>query len=159
MASKFKCEKFVSDLLNKKGIRNYVPLISTIKKYRSKVKEYKIPLINCYVFVSITKAEYAKVLETIYVLKFIKQGRDLISIPEWEISILKRVAGEIDVQLVDQNLELFPGQKVEVISGQLTGIKGILIQSKNKEEFVVELSNIGIHLRIDINRRHLRPKS
>ncbi len=155
--TKFKCEKYVVDILSKAGIESYVPLIETIKKYSSKVKKYKIPLINCYAFVKISRREYIKVLETQYVLKFIKVGQDLISIPEHEILLLKKIVGEFKdkMQLGEGSFEM--GQEVEVIAGQLTGLKGILVESNNKSDFIVELKHIGIQLQIKIGASLLKP--
>ena len=76
--TKYKCEKYVVDHLARKGIAAYVPLITKIKQYSSRVKRFDIPLINCYVFVKITKDQYIKVLETQYVMSFIKQRQNLI---------------------------------------------------------------------------------
>ena len=155
--TKFKCEKYVLDQLEKKNIQAYVPLIKRSKKYISRVKVYEVPLINCYVFVKINKEEYVPVLETDYVFKFIKIGRSLVSIPEDEIILLKRVVGDYEVAVYDNSKGYKIGQKVEIISGDLTGVAGTLIEEKNKKEFVVDLINIGIQLQIQIDWSLLRP--
>lgn len=154
--TKYKCEKYVVDKLKKKGVHAYVPLLSKVKKYIRKTKEYKVPLINCYVFVSITKDQYVKVLETEYVMGFIKQRKNLISIPNEEINLLKRIVGELE------NIEMTPlefqeGAPVEIISGNLTGVKGKLINTRGKHEFVVELQNMGFQLQMIIDKSMLRP--
>lgn len=153
--TKYKCEKFVRDQLTKRNIESYVPLLTKTKVYTSRVKEFEVPLVNCYVFVKIDKSQYVHVLRTEYVLKFIKVGQNLISIPEKEIDLLKRVVGQYEVSLGDMsNLEL--GGRVEVIGGELTGLKGQLLGVKNKNEFVVELTSIGIQLQIQIDKSLLR---
>lgn len=155
--TKYKCEKYVVDQLSKKGIESYIPLLKVTKRYTRKIKTYDIPLINCYAFAKITKDQYVKVLQTEYVYKFLKQRNDLISIPEEEIMLLKKIVGEFEeeVSLFEDDFE--PGQKVEVISGSLTGLKGQLISQKNKSEFLVELNHMGIILKISIPAGLLRP--
>lgn len=155
--TKYKCEKFVAEHLERKDIESYVPIIKKTKHYASRKKEFEVPLINCYVFVKIVKKDFVPVLETEYVMKFLKIGKDLIAIPEEEINLLKRIVGELDVpvSLSERNFKV--GQKVEVIGGHLTGIHGVLVEEKNNHSFVVELQNIGIALQVDVDRNLLRP--
>lgn len=155
--TKYKCEKYVAKHLEAKKVEVYLPLLDKVKVYASKTKKYQVPLISCFVFVKITKAEYVKVLETEYVMNFLKQRRDLISIPDNEISLLKRLVGEYETSLYENEVTWKLGQKMEVIAGQLTGLQGVLIEKSNKSDFVVELQNIGIQLRMQFNKAHLMP--
>ena len=154
--TKYKCEKYVIDKLNKKDIHAYIPLVSKTKRYTRKTKHYKVPLINCYAFVKINKDEYIKVLETEYVLGFIKQRKNLISIPEIEINLLKRIVGELET-IEMSPLTFVEGTPVEIIAGNLTGVKGKLVKKQGKNEFVVELLNIGYQLQMIIDKSLLRP--
>ena len=154
--TKFRSEKFVVEQIKRKGISAYLPLINKTKRYTRKIKQYQIPLINCYAFTYITLKEYNKVLETDYVIKFIKQGKCLISIPQNEIDLLERIVDSGNLILAEP-LNYQEGMDVEIIRGQLTGLKGQLIAQKNKNEFVVELTNIGVHLKLEINPAYLRP--
>lgn len=153
--TKYKCEKYVAEQLAKKGVAAYVPLITKIKQYTSKVKRYDVPLINCYVFVKITKDQYVKVLETEYVFSFIKQRGSLISIPDNEISLLKRIVGEID-DIAAGNIEMGIGDEVEIIGGNLTGIRGRLVMAQGKNKFIVQLYSIGMQLSMIVDIGLLR---
>lgn len=152
---KYKCEKYVSEHLSKKGIANYVPLITKTKRYTSRVKSHRIPLINSYVFVYITKGEYVSVLETQYVMGFLKQRQHLISIPQREIDILKMVVGEIEHVSVHP-ISLAVGDEVEIIGGNLTGVKGILEEQDGKNRFVIQLQSVGMQLSMSVEMNKLR---
>lgn len=156
--TKYKTEKFVVEKLTKKGVSAYVPLISYTKKYNRKIKEYQVPLINCYVFVCITKEEYIKVLESEYVKGFLRVGKNLISIPNREISLIKKIVGESE-QILAEPSAYEEGSPVEVISGNLTGLKGTLVTINGKNDFVVILETLGYQLKININPKLLRPLS
>ncbi|KXK40762.1 MAG: UpxY family transcription antiterminator [Saprospiraceae bacterium] len=155
--TRFRCEKFVAEQLRKKQIEVYLPLISKTRRYARKIKHTELPLINCYIFVHINKSDYVPVLDTEYVLKFLKQGKDLISVSDAEIDILKRVTGMVDaiepISADAYNL----GDEVEVTSGQLIGLKGKIISRAGKKNFVIELENIGFQLRINIAMSLLKP--
>ncbi|MBK9042469.1 MAG: UpxY family transcription antiterminator [Saprospiraceae bacterium] len=155
--TKYKCEKFVAGQLAKKNIQAYVPLVAKTKRYSRKIKHYEVPLINCYVFVKIKKADYLRTLETEFVMKFLKNGNDLLAIPESEIQILKRVGGQAEETFENSSMVLDQGQWVEVVAGQLTGMKGKIMTQAGKKSFVVDLETIGYHLRVNIDLKWLRP--
>lgn len=155
--TKYKCEKYVAQQLKKKNIEVYIPLASKTKRYLRKIKNYQVPLIPCYVFVKIKKAHYLPTIETEHVIKFLKQGKDLLAIPDKEIEVLHRVSGEIIEAFQSANHPLQQGEEVEVTSGLLTGMKGKIVDKTGKKSFLVELETLGLTLRIDIDRHILNP--
>ncbi len=155
--TKYKCEKFVAAQLAKKNIQSYVPLVAKTRRYNRKIKHYEVPLINCYVFVKIKKSDYLRTLETEFVMKFLKNGNDLMAIPENEIQVLKRVSGQAEESFENVPDFFNEGQDVIVTSGQLTGMKGKIINRAGKKSFVVELETIGYHLRVNIDLKWLEP--
>lgn len=154
--TKYKCEKYVSEQLSKKNIEAYVPLMSKSKRYTRKIKTYNVPIINCYVFAYITKSQYLPVLETEYVMKFLRHGKDLLAIPPAEIEMLKRVAGDV-AEVYDSTKTFHEGELVEVVSGHLTGMKGKIVNRSGKHSFVIDLETLGFQLRINIDVKLLKP--
>ena len=153
---KYKCEKLVRDRLLIKDIDAYVPLLKITKNYASKRKTVLKPIIHSFVFVNISIHDYKNVLGTHHVYDFLKIGNDLTPIRNEEISLLKQVVGE-NLNVIAEEKTLVVGDKVEIIRGNLTGLNGILVEEKNKKEFIVELPSFGIQLRIEINKAFLRP--
>jgi transcription antitermination factor NusG len=155
--TKFKSEKEVARRLSRKGIECYVPVNKVVRQYTRKRKIIDLPLINCYAFVKITRDQYVKVLETEYVIKFIHFAKNLISIPESEINLLRRICQEA-TDIETDGITFLRGKPVEIISGNLTGIKGKLVGDLGKN-FLVELQYIGIGLRIEVDPKLLKPIS
>ena len=148
--TRYKREKTVAKALQQKGIHCYLPIQKLTRHYVRKIKHVELPLINCYLFVKITKEDYIPVLETQDVVRFVNFSRNLLAIPEEEISIMQRVVGELkDVSAEPSHF--YPGAEVEIIGGQLTGLKGVLLEQKNEKNFVVELNSLGyaLHMHID----------
>lgn len=156
--TKYRAEKWVCEALAKKGIEAYVPLVAETKQYQRKIKTYHKPLINCYAFVKINRSQYTQTLETEYLIRFLRQGKDLIAIPEEEINLLKRIVGE-KLSINSHPLTLELGENVEIIRGKLTGLRGQLVEKKGKKEFIVALNNIGHQLSIGVNPINLRALS
>ncbi len=154
--TKFRSEKSVAENLRKVGIQTYLPLIESTKYYKSRKRTTVKPLINHYVFVKIDQAEYLKTLQTPGVISFLKLGSSLISIPDQEIDLLRRIVGEkMDVLTEEWRPNL--GDEVEIISGNLTGVRGFLIEKENNKRFVVRLDSLGLQIRIAVDLENLSP--
>lgn len=154
--TKYKCEKYVVDALLRKSIEAYSPLLTTVKQYTRKVVTRQIPLINCYVFVYISQDDFVRVLQTEYVFKFLKVGNELSVVRTEEIDILKRITGEFN-EIVAEATDYTEGMEVEIIAGNLTGVKGKLIEKQSKHNFLVELESLSYQLKINIDPNNLRP--
>lgn len=154
----FKREKRVQASLEKQGIISYLPLIHLTRYYTRKVKKVSLPLMNCYVFVKITRKEYIRVLETPEVLKFVHFSRNLVSIPQHEIDLIKRVVGE-GGEVKMEALSYTPGDQVEIIGGNLTGIKGKLLKKEGRQSFLIELDSLGMGLEMQVDERLLKKLS
>ena len=150
-----KSEKVVHRLLSFKGIECYLPLQKVTRRYTRKIKTYEVPLITCYIFVRIIKEEYIPVLETENIVRFVRIARNLISIPDEEIKLLKRIVGEGE-NVEAESGTYKQGDRVEVIGGKLTGLQGMLIEQAGKKQMVVALDTVGYSLKMNIDISLLR---
>lgn len=154
--TKFKCERYVAENLEKKGVQSYLPLLTKIKHYKSKKKVYEVPLINCFVFVKISPLEFTKVLQTEYVFSFLEIGGIKSIVQDWEIELMQQVVGDFEnVVVSDASCEI--GQEMEIVSGQLTGVKGMVIEKRGKHNIILNVFSIGMQMSIEIDKKHLRP--
>jgi transcription antitermination factor NusG len=152
----FRREKYVLELLIRKKIVAYLPLIKRTRKYRSRIKSHDVPLLSCYVFVLIHDDERIKILETEYVKGFVKFDGKEAEIPPHEIAILKKVVGQYDdVQVIDKAV-LENGDKVELLAGDLTGLTGRIIEKKGKRLFLVRFDRLDIDLSWTVSSSKLR---
>jgi len=151
----FRKEKYVQEELRRKGVETYVPLMTHTRQYVRKVKTVELPLISCYVFVKITKQKYVPVLETEYVHRFVKFSKNLISIPEKEMELMRLIVGE-KLAIKAEPMKWETGERVEVMGGPLTGLRGKLVRRNNKREFLIELENIGYAFQLGVPPNLLR---
>ncbi len=153
----YKREKVVTKMLRKKGIEVFLPLQSFHRQYQRSKKIVELPLFNCILFVQINQSHYVKVLETEHVLRFIKIGQNLISIPDHEIDTIQCIIGaqvEIQVEVFD----LQEGEPIQVIAGGLSGLEGKFLRQESKYNFLVELEMLGYQMRMHVRPEHLRQK-
>jgi transcription antitermination factor NusG len=154
--TRYKREKVVAAWLEEQGIEQYLPLQRLKRYYTSKVKQVELPLISCYIFVKITKQQYVPVLETPEVVRFVHFRRNLIAIPNAEIEIMRRIVGDSSIEVVAEPSSFHPGSEVEIIGGQLTGLKGILLEQRSDKNFVIELESLGYSLHMQVDPALLR---
>lgn len=148
--TRFRREKQVLKYLSERGIQAYLPIQSFTRRYTRKIKHVQLPLINCYIFTKITKQEYVPVLETPDVVNFVRFAKDLIAIPDAEMNVMKRVVGEgIEIDAQPGSYQL--GDEVEIVGGNLTGLKGWLVETASEKNFVIELENLGYTLRMSLD--------
>jgi transcription antitermination factor NusG len=152
---RYKREKLVQQRLAEKSIQTYLPLQKLTRRYTRKVRVVELPLISCYIFTRITKKEYIRVLETPDVVNFVRLANSLVAIPDNEINLVQRILGEgFEVEAEPSRYHL--GDEVEIIGGNLTGIKGILLKQANNKNFLIELNHTGYALRMQVDQNLLR---
>jgi transcription antitermination factor NusG len=155
--TRFKSEKVALKQLQRMGVETYLPIRQMTRRYGRKIRKVELPLINSFVFVRIKKNEYASVLETEYVAGFLKFGNNLLSIPDVEIEMIRRLLGEdIEIEVVVKEESYAKGDWVEVTKGPLLGMKGCLLNIQGKDKLLVELTNSGHSLHISIDTDLLR---
>jgi len=153
--TRYKREKLIRKRLTQKGVTSYLPVQQFVRHYTRKVKVVDLPLISCYLFVKITKREYISVLETPDVLHFVKNANEMLAIPPAEIEIMRRIVGEqSDIEVNKSSFQ--HGDEVEIIGGNLTGLKGILIENHTNRNLLIELNQIGYTLQLQVDAVLLR---
>ncbi len=145
-----KSEKSVQRRLTQKGITAYVPLQEFIRRYERKTRTVSLPLIAGYVFVHLVKSQYVSVLETENVAGFVKNGPDLLAIPNEEIDLLRRVALEKGLEVEAVAGRLSEGDWVEIAVGTLAGLRGRLVRVADKRRVQVELAQLGYSLLLHV---------
>jgi transcriptional antiterminator RfaH len=153
--TRFKSEKLAFKQLTQRGISAYLPIRSLTRRYNRKIRQVEMPLINSYVFVKIRKSEEAQVLNAEYVSGFLKFGQNLLSIPEQQIDLIKRLLGE-KIEIAAEQSGFLEGDWVEVTAGPLLGLRGKSVMIQGKERVLVELINSGYTLQIAIDKYLLR---
>lgn len=146
-----KSEKVAFRALTAAGIHSYLPLMKKVRLYNRKRKEVELPLISCYVFVKIDESDYVKVLQSPNVIDFVRFSSEMISIPEEEIDMMRRILGE-GWEVSVQKDSFSEGDHVEVASGNLTGMKGYIVGNSDNRQLLVNFKHLGLGLQISISR-------
>src|SRR5262249_38050278 len=117
-------EKVVAKQLVERSIEHFLPLYETVHRWKNGRHRVQLPLFPSYVFVRITLAARLRVLQIPGVVNLVGFGGVPCAIPESEI-VGMRTALKAGV-LAEPHPYLNVGTRVEIVSGPLQGITGIL---------------------------------
>lgn len=139
-------EKKTAEKLDNLGIRNYLPLQETVKQWsdrKKKVKEVVIPMI---IFIRTDDKTRIEILKTVVSINgtMIDKATHkpaIIRDEEMERFMFMLDYSEDTVRFTSEPLK--PGEKVEVVKGPLTGLKGELLNIDGKCQVSVRLNMLG----------------
>ena len=152
---KSRAEKKVAAEFLKLGIDHFLPLIKVLRQWSDRKKWVEVPLFRSYVFVYIEPKDYFRVLQVNGVSRYITFEGKAVAIPFQQIEAIRYYLNGKDQDTTDDTA-WEKGQKVEIISGSLTGLTGELVEVKGKHKINVEIEAIGKTIRIEIKKNKLR---
>ncbi len=150
-----KCEKMVAKALDRKSIPYYLPLKTQVRHYTRKVKKVETPLIKGYLLVHLLLEDYIPVLDTHHVVGFVKYDNAPAVVKDEDIEMLKRVEGSAHNAENISSDDLVPGVELEIIGGDLTGLRGRLVEVKGKEYVSIELIHMDSFIILDVDKKYL----
>lgn len=151
-----RAEKKANEELNRKGIQTYLPLKKAVKQWSDRKKIVKEPLIKSYLFAYISAREFAEVLMTNGVARFIYFSNQVASIPDQQIHDLKLLlATDADLELIDYDIK--PGESVLIKAGPFKGIIAELVSLHNKQRIILRLQNMGYSININTSLAFVEP--
>lgn len=114
-----------------------------------------MPAITGYVFVNINPRVRLSVLQTDFVICFVRYlGKDAV-IPESQIGMMKKILEQTDYDVEIDPYGFEPGQQVKVISGPLTGMVGCLCFVKNRKKLAIRFDKVNINFLVEIPAGHV----
>jgi len=151
-----RAEKKANSELNRKGIQTYLPLKKAVKQWSDRKKIVEEPLIKSYLFAYISAREYAEVLMTSGVARFIYFANRVASIPDQQIHDLKLLlATDADLELIDYDIK--PGENVLIKAGPFKGIRAELVSVQNRQRIILRLQDIGYSININTSIAFIEP--
>jgi len=150
-------EKKIADQLEKSEVECFVPMYVSVRRWKDRRKQLKLPLFPGYVFVKILLQDRLRVLRTPGVLQFVSfSGRPAV-IPDREIDTLAR--GLAKGQCAQPHPYLKAGHRVRVNSGPLSGVEGVLIRRKDRFRLVLSIHLVQRSVAVEVDESEVEPIS
>lgn len=148
-------EKTVAEQLVGKDVSCFLPTYEVARNWGGRRAFVQLPLFNGYLFVNIPLRERMKVLTTYGVASFIGINGHPLPVPDEQIHAI--------LTFVEEKLKYDPypyvreGQPVEIRRGPLKGIRGVLVQKRNRFKFVVSIDLIQQAVALEIDASDVEP--
>jgi transcription antitermination factor NusG len=142
-------EKTVASLLLGKGFQVFLPLYSTVHRWKDRDKHLLLPLYPGYVFLRDRLERNLQILATPGVHSIVGTTGSPEPIPEFEIDAVKRIIESSSA--VEPHPFLEGGDRVRVIYGPLEGIEGILLRKKNAFRLVLSVEMLMKSVAVEVD--------
>ena len=147
---KSRTEKKAYQALCEKGIETYLPLQQKLRQWSDRKKIVEIPLFPGYIFVNVPRSEYDNALKTNNVVCYVTFEGKAAIIRSQDIENLKQILKQDKVQIELTTEDLSLGDKVEILSGPLMGMKGELVEFKGKKKVGIRIKQINYMVMVEI---------
>ena len=141
-------EKMVSGILGNKGFEVFLPLYSTVHKWKDRTKQLSLPLFPGYVFLKEGLERKLDVLTTPGVCSFVGASGPSTIPPEQIESIKRAVDGP---SAIEPHPFIKCGDHVRVTRGPLEGMVGILVRKRDLYRLVISVDLLGRSAAVDID--------
>jgi len=148
-------EKAVARQFEVRQIEAFLPLYRSVHRWKNGCRvNVEQPLFPSYVFVSLERSDYTRVLRTPGVLSLVGPGRDPTPLPSSEIESLR--AG-LSLRDFEPHPYLVAGERVRIHSGALAGMEGVLVRKKKNLRVVLALDLIMQSVSVEIGIDEIEP--
>lgn len=142
-------EKHVAAELHARTVEHFLPLYSSVRRWKDRRITLDLPLFSGYVFVSLALRDRLRVLQIPSVVRLVAFNGKPAALPDKEMEILRTALSQ---QLVaEPHPFLTAGRQVRIRSGPLAGMQGILLRRRGKTRFVVSLELIMRSMAVEID--------
>jgi len=156
---KSRAEKKAQTELQFKEIETFLPLQRKLRQWSDRKKWVETPLISGYLFVRASRKEYDLVLQSNYIVSYVRFEGKAAIIPDNQIDYLRLMLKQYGAEIEITREKLKPGQKIEVIAGPMIGLRGKLQKIKGKNKVAVELEELGYSAMVEILADDIAPIS
>jgi transcription antitermination factor NusG len=148
-------EKRVASDLESREIESFLPLYSSLRRWKDRRIRLTFPLFPGYVFVRIALQNRLRVLQIPNVVRLIGFGGSPTPLPDVDVEILRSGLGS--------NLQAEPhpfltvGRRVRIVRGPLAGFQGILRSRKNNLRLVISVELIRSAFAVTVDAIDVEP--
>jgi transcription antitermination factor NusG len=148
-------EKRVARQFSERSIPHYLPLYSSVRRWKDRKMLLDLPLFPGYVFVQISLLDRVRVVQVPSLVRLVGFGGKPASLPEGDLAAIQ--------VCLSQRLRIEPhpvlqtGQRVRVMRGALAGIEGSLVRRKGIARLVLSVELIMQAVAVEVDAGDVQP--
>ena len=148
-------EKRVAAELGMREVEHFLPLYSSVRRWKDRRVQLELPLFPGYVFVRLALRERLRVLQIPSVVRLVGFSGLPTALPDEEMEILRW--GICQSLRAEPHPFLTVGRRVRITGGPFAGLEGVLKRMKGNLRVVVSLELIQRSLAVDVDAADVRP--
>jgi len=141
-------EKRVAEQLDLRGVKRFLPLYKTVRRWKDRRVCLEMPLFPGYVFVRLALVNRLSVLQIPSVACLVGFNGQPSVVSEAEIEAVKSCVAS------GMRAEPYPylnvGRRARITAGPLRGMEGIIVQRKNRSRLVISFESIQRAMAVDV---------
>jgi transcription antitermination factor NusG len=150
-------EKRVASQLAEREVEHFLPLYSSVRRWKDRRVTLELPLFPGYVFVRLPLHERMRVLQIPSVARMVGFGGLPTPLPHDEMEIMR--SGLCDSSRAEPHAFLTAGRRVRIIGGPFAGLVGVLRRKKSNLRVVVSFEMIQRSMVVDVGVADVQPTS
>ena len=148
-------EKRVAEHFAQRGVEHFLPLYETIHRWNNGRHRVQLPLFPGYIFVRIALSDRQRVIEVPGLVRLVGFNSLPHPLPEADINRMKEALNK--GVLAEPYPYLTVGTRVEVRSGPMQGMTGILLRRQNKYRVVISVDLIMRSMIVEVEAADVAP--
>src|SRR2546426_509499 len=142
-------EKRVAAELRARNVEHFLPLYTSVRRWKDRRVQLELPLFPGYVFARLALRDRLRVLQVPSVVRLVGFNGLPAALPDEEMEILR--AGLAERLRAEPHPFLTVGRRVRIAAGPFAGLQGVLKRKKRKLRVVVSLSLIQRSIAVDLD--------
>src|SRR5437016_5090233 len=148
-------EKSVAAELGMREVEHFLPLYSSVRRWKDRRVTLESPLFPGYVFVRLALRERLRVLQIPSVVRLVGFNGQPAALPDSEMEIMR--SGLSQSSGAEPHPFLTVGRRVSIVGGPFAGLEGVLRRKKSGTRVVVSLGLIQRSVAVDVDIADVRP--
>ncbi|HEV2224909.1 MAG TPA: UpxY family transcription antiterminator [Candidatus Acidoferrales bacterium] len=148
-------EKCVAAELAARAVEHFLPVYSSIRRWKDRRVKLDLPLFPGYVFVRIALCNRLRVLQIPSVVQLVGFNGKSAALPDEEMEILR--SGLSQGLRAKPHPFLTVGRRVRITGGPFAGLEGVLQRKKSSLRVVVSLGLIQRSVAVDVDVADVAP--
>lgn len=148
-------EKRVAAELGLREVEHFLPLYSSVRRWKDRRVQLELPLFPGYVFVRLALRDRLRVVQIPSVVRLVGFNGLPTALPDNEMEIMR--SGLSQSLRAEPHPFLTVGRRVRITGGPFAGLEGVLKRKKNSLRVVVTLEQIQRSVAVDVDIAEVVP--
>ena len=149
------CEKRVASELQARTVEHFLPLYSSVRRWKDRRVRLDFPLFPGYIFVRLALRDRQRVVQIPSVVRLVGFNGLPAALPDTEMEIMRSgLSGRLRAE---PHPFLTIGRRVRITGGPFAGLEGVLKRGKSNLRVVVSLDLIQRSVAVEVDAADIRP--